>query len=90
MSEVRKISGTSLGETNPMYGKTHSSESRKKMRENHVDFKGSKSAKAKKCIDLHTNIVYDTLTEMSTDMVIPISTMGRYVRDVRNKRYNYI
>jgi len=90
ISESRKLTGVALGENNPMHGKCHSAKTRKKMSENHADFKGCNSAKAKKCIDLHTNIVYDTLTELAMDMKIPISTMGRYVCDIRNKRYNYI
>ena len=46
----QKISEKTKGENNPFYGKSHSEETKRKISENHADFKGGKSPRAKKVI----------------------------------------
>lgn len=46
----KKLSEKTKGEKNPFYGKTHSEETKKKISDNHADFRGGKSARAKAVI----------------------------------------
>jgi group I intron endonuclease len=57
------------GELNPFFGKHHSSETRKKMRENHADFTGAKHPKAKFTEDDVKHIIDLLLSGVPTKQV---------------------
>ncbi len=51
------------GENNPNYGKTRSEETKKKMSENHSDFKGKNHPQAKSVICITTGRIFDAMAE---------------------------
>ena len=52
-----------IGENNPFYGKKHSEETKKKMRENHADVKGGKHPEAKRVLCITTGEEFSCLRE---------------------------
>ena len=61
MSEVQK--GLHSAEKNPMYGKKHTEETRRKMSENHADYTGKNHPHAKKVICLNDGNIFDVGSE---------------------------
>ena len=51
------------GENNPFYGKKHSEETKKKMRDNHADFKGGKHPEARRVLCITTGEEFSCLRE---------------------------
>lgn len=78
------------GKGNPFYGKTHSAEVRTRMSKNHADFSGGCNPSAKKCIDAHTGKIYECISDMAIDIQKPRTTVNRWVKSEKNKRFNYI
>lgn len=59
----KKISESLSGELNPFYGKKHTEETKKKMRENHADFNGGKNPFAKEVLCINCNKRFSSLEE---------------------------
>lgn len=58
-----KISKANRGENNPMYGKEHTEETKKKMSKNHADFSGKNHPQAKSVICITTSRIFHTAKE---------------------------
>jgi group I intron endonuclease len=71
------------GENNPFYKKTHTEESKKKMRENHADQYGEKNPRAKKIICVVTNKIYGCIKDAAKDIGVHYETLSRWLNGKR-------
>lgn len=91
----RKISEKSkkwLNENgSPFKGKTHTIENRKKLSElAKKQFKEKGHPSNRKCMDVETNTIYDSIKEMAQSIGVPRTTMNRWVKDNRKTQFKYI
>lgn len=76
-------------------GKKHTEESKEKMRKNwkgggrHGGFSGSSNPMARKCIDTENGIVYGCIKEMANILNIPRTTLSRWIKNDKIKKYSY-
>jgi len=89
----QKYSESLSGKNNPFYGKKHSKETiekiKQKRKNRNIDFKGNKNPAARKCIDLDTGIIYGCIKEMANVLNIPRTTMQRWLKNEKIKKYSY-
>ena len=81
-----EISKRVSGNNNPMYGKTHTKEIRKRLS---IRFSGANNARAKSIIDLETGIIYGSIRECSRKINMSLTNII-YKLKVKNERFNYI
>jgi len=99
-NEVKlKISRATSGKNNPFYGKTHSEESKQKIRQNNNQkgenngFYGKKHGPkmleriCTKVLDLETGIFYDSILELSSSIGIGYSNLRSILNKNKNSRF---
>lgn len=77
----KKVSGTN----SYWHGRKHTDVSKQKMRKRRPTMGGSDNPKAKKCIDLETNIIYGSIKELCESLHITRSIVNRLCRENRLK-----
>lgn len=80
------------GENNPLFGKTPSEETRRKMSENHADFNGELNPNAKEVICFNNYKVYGSLKELSDEFDCCYASCRKVCQNitkkVKSKKYN--
>ena len=83
MSEAHK------DEKHHMYGKHHSEETKRKIKENHADMSGANSPSAKRVICIETGEIYQTMIEASVKTGIYKSGISKCCRGVQKTTGGY-
>jgi hypothetical protein len=50
---------------------------------------GGNNKASRRCIDLETGKIYGCIKEMANDLNIPRTTMNRWVKNIKIKKYSY-
>lgn len=86
----RKISESNRGERHYLYGKNHTEEARLKMSQNHADFRGGKSARAKLVLCTLTGVYYDCVGDAAEAIGIPRARLTSWLNGRRPNKSSMI
>lgn len=82
------LKGKFNGVNNPFYGKKHSTNTKEKMSKNHFDVSGKNNPSSKKCIDVETGKIYDTIKDLGEFLNLSKSKTYRLLKE--NKKFKLL